>query len=209
MQPPQGIMTFQLPAGGGPLTGRDLERACLAGGPDNMPWPTDLRHNDHHLSLQNLANESGGFLVVPWEIAGAGRLMGTSATLMSRAAPYGLVLELARGKVNQLRNQAADWQAAGLKAPDDLTEQVRQASLLFGHALTAGDPAEADRRAGEALVVAYTAAERLVLAYCQQVLQARHERQARFDTALSCRVGPTVPPARPHNSFEALSSNGL
>src|SRR5436309_7546791 len=98
MHPPQATMTFQLPAAAAARDGRDLERACLAGGPDNMPWPTDLRLNGRHLVLQNLSNEPGGFVVVPWDVAGAGRLMGTSATLMNRSAPYRLVLELARGK---------------------------------------------------------------------------------------------------------------
>ena len=34
-------------------------------------------------------------------------------------------VELARGKVNQLRCQAADWQAGGLHLPSALTDQIR------------------------------------------------------------------------------------
>ena len=36
-----GVMTFQLPAGLAPDAARELERACVAGGGDNMPWPTE------------------------------------------------------------------------------------------------------------------------------------------------------------------------
>ena len=37
-----GKMTFQLPAGLAADARRELERSCMAGGPDNMPWPTEL-----------------------------------------------------------------------------------------------------------------------------------------------------------------------
>ncbi len=43
--------------------------------------------------------------------------MALSATLMERLAPYHLPLELARGKINQVRGQAADWIMGGLMMP--------------------------------------------------------------------------------------------
>src|SRR5262245_1306751 len=36
-----GTMIFQLPAAPPGITTQDLEWACISGGPDNMPWPTE------------------------------------------------------------------------------------------------------------------------------------------------------------------------
>src|SRR5437588_10506074 len=108
-----GTMTFTLPAALPAGVLPDLQRACVAGGPDNMPWPTEVQVAPGRLTVRRTADDSG-YLSVPWEIDGAGRLMGTTATLMERPAPYHLLVEQARGKVNQLRCQAADWVAGGL-----------------------------------------------------------------------------------------------
>ena len=57
---------------------RELEHACMAGGPDNMPWPTEVRVDAKQLTLRRSVDESGA-LVVPWDIFGSGRLMGRAA----------------------------------------------------------------------------------------------------------------------------------
>src|SRR6516165_7166403 len=109
-----GTMTFQLPAGLSADAARELERTCMAGGPDNMPWPTDLRFAAGQMTVSRAVDESG-YLAAPWPIDGLGVLMGTSATLIERARPYNLLVELARGKINQVRCQAADWRVGGLQ----------------------------------------------------------------------------------------------
>ena len=50
----------------------------------------------------------------------------SSATLMERPKPYPLVIELARGKVNQLRGQAADWGMGGLLMPEILGRSITE-----------------------------------------------------------------------------------
>jgi hypothetical protein len=187
-----GKMTFQVPVGLPAEARRELERSCLAGGPDNMPWPTGLRFDSGGMTVLRAADESG-YLAAPWAVDGVGRVMGTSATLVERARPYHLLVELARGKVNQVRCQLSDWRFGGLNVPSDLDELVRIASRAFGEAIT-GPPEEADARATAALARAYAAADCLVHAYAAQVFQVRHQRQPRLDTALGCRVG-TAPPA--------------
>jgi hypothetical protein len=187
-----GKMTFQLPAGIAADARRELERSCLAGGPDNMPWPTGLRFDDGRMDVLRAADESG-YLAAPFAVEGVGRVMGTSATLTERARPYHLLVELARGKVNQVRCQLADWRFGGLIVPPDLEAEVRAAEAAFGRAIT-GPPEEADAVADAALRLAYAAADRLVHAYAAQVFQVRHQRQPQLDTTLGCRVGPTPPP---------------
>ena len=119
-----GAMTFLLPPALSPDLTSELERACVCGGPDNMPWPTEVRVEPGRLTVRRDVDESG-VLAVPWDVEGAGRVMGTTATLIEQALPYQFRLELARGKVNQIRCQAADWQAGGLHLPASLFEQIR------------------------------------------------------------------------------------
>jgi len=188
-----GTMTFQMPAGLSAEAVRELERTCMAGGPDNMPWPTELHFGPDRLGVTRGVDESG-YLVAPWRVEGFGQLMGTSATLMERAHPYQLVTELARGKVNQVRCQAADWRTGGLQLSPALAEQIRAASLAFGRAVTA-PVAESARQAQTALNLGYGAAQQLVDAYIDQVFHIRHQRQPRLETTLGCRLVPSVPEA--------------
>src|SRR5438132_2036874 len=76
-----GTMTFQLPAELPADAERDLERACVAGGPDNMPWPTELHRQDGQLTAGKAVDESG-YLLAPWPVEQIGQLMTSSATLM-------------------------------------------------------------------------------------------------------------------------------
>jgi hypothetical protein len=183
-----GTMTFLLPAGLSTEANRELERACVAGGPDSMPWPTRVQIDSGKLTLHRDVDESG-FVVLPWEIDGAGRLMASTATLMERALPYQVQLELARGKVNQLRGQTADWQAGGLEVPPALAEQIRQASLAFGRAVTATPAEQTGPQAQEALALTARAADQLTRLYMEQVFHVRHQREPRLGTELGCRLG--------------------
>jgi hypothetical protein len=179
-------MTFQLPSGVPREVAQQLEWSCLAGGPDNMPLLTQVSLRGDLLGLTRNCEESV-YLVAPWPVEGIGQVMGTSATLMARQQPYNLVVELARGKVNQIRGQAADWQAGGLQMPAELTELIRQASHTFGHAVCAtGDPDEVFAQAQQALGLGYQAASQLVQAYVRQVFQIRHQRQDHL--VLACRL---------------------
>ncbi len=188
-----GTMTFQLPSSLPADAARELKRTCMAGGPDNMPWPTELHFTNDRLSVSRVVDESG-YLIVPWTIDDRGLMMGTSATLIERPHPYNLLVELARGKVNQLRCQAFDWRAGGLVLSADLERRIRDASLAFAHAITGVPPEEAAQQAQIALDLAYQAAEQLVYAYVAQVFQIRHQRQARLDSTMACRLSKSVPP---------------
>jgi hypothetical protein len=119
--------------------------------------------------------------------------MGTSATLIERPRPYNLLVELARGKVNQVRGQAFDWRAGGLALTPELEKRIHDASIAFAHAVTGVPPEQAGQQAQRVLDQAYHAAEQLVHAYVSQVFHIRHQRQARLDSTLACRLGRTVP----------------
>ena len=148
-----GVMTFRLPASVDPGLVPELERAYVIGGPDSMPWPTEARLEDGFLLVERATDESG-FLVLPWELPASGRLMSASATLMERPAPYDLLTELARGKVNQTRCQAADWRMGGLQIGGPLQQVLTDATLAFGKAVTGhsggAKPTAADSALGSA-----------------------------------------------------------
>jgi hypothetical protein len=186
-----GKMTFQLPDGLSADAARELERTCMAGGPDSMPWPTDLHFSPGQMTVHRGVDESG-YLVAPWSVDGLGLLMGTSATLIERSRLYHLLVELARGKINQVRCQASDWRMGGLQIGPDLEQIIRDAVVAFGQAVT-GPAHEMDAQAQAALDKSYMAARQLVAVYLEQVYQIRHQRQERLDTAFACRLGTTVP----------------
>ena len=120
-------------------------------------------------------------------------LMTSTATLIEKAGPYSVALEFARGKVNQLRNQLADWQFGGLVTPPALQAAIQSATIRLGKAIASSPSAESIGHARQAISQAYAAADQLVRIYSQQVFQIRHQRQPRLDTTLGCRLGAAVP----------------
>lgn len=195
-----GTMLFQLPPNLPDQALAELECASIAGGQDCMPYPTQAIVEDNQLVVQRRLDESG-CINVPWDVPGAGRLMVHSATLMERLAPYDLLIELARGKINQLRGQMADWLMGGLVLPPPLAEKIQQATRQFAKAVAKTPSAEALAEAQQALAQGFAVSENLVQAYVEQVFQVRHSRQPRLDTWLCCGLiapaapGATMPPA--------------
>jgi hypothetical protein len=186
-----GVIRLQLPAEISADAAMELQRAHVIGGPDSMPWPTQVHVEPGCLSLERDVDESG-FVAVPWDIHGLGRLMGSTTTLMEQEWPYRFRVELARGKVNQVRSQAADWRVGGLPISAELEKQIHKASLAFGKAVL--DP-QTDEDAQVALVLSYRAAQDLTRAYSNQVFEVRQEREPRLSSELGCRLGG-VPPDR-------------
>jgi hypothetical protein len=184
-------MLFQLPPRLSPEAAHELERSCIVGGPDNMPWPVELTFQRGQMNVQRSVDESG-YVVSPWPLGELGLMMVGSATLMERPTPYTLLVELARGKVNQVRTQAADWEAGGLQIGADLRDTIHRAALTFGEAVCSPNPDEMHRQAQDALLQACQAATSLVEAYTAQVFEIRHQRQTRLDSAVACRLGPSV-----------------
>src|SRR5437660_1140401 len=115
---------------------------------------------------------------------------------MERPLPYHLAIELARGKVNQVRCQSWDWQAGGLEIAPELAEQIHAACITFGNAVARTPSEEGNAQAQAALRFAYGAADDLVAAYQTLMFTMRHERQPRLDTRFGCRLGSHVPQGR-------------
>lgn len=203
-----GLMSFRLPNPLSAEAAKELERSCLAGGYDNMPSPTQIAVQNGVMRLQREVDESG-YLVAPWEVAGAGRLMGSTATLIERPGVYPFSVELARGKVNQVRCQSSDWRAVGMAISPELDGMIRAASLQFSKAITDLPEATAhESSAQKALALAYAAAEKLVREYIVQILAARRSKQPKLDTAWGARVNLNLPP-KPEPLAAAFNGLGL
>src|SRR5262249_18373775 len=150
--------------------------------------------------------DESGALLAPWPVDGAGRVMTASATLMEREPPYQLQVELARGKINQLRCQASDWRSGGLQMAPEFAERIHEVSRSFGRAATAGASPEALTQAQQTLVNGYRLGEDLVRLYIEQVFGVRHQRQPKLDTGLNCRL--TEVPTGPGEQI-AQTCNGI
>ncbi len=204
-----GLMTFQIPVSLADAARQELERASVTGGQDNMPCLTNACIESDRLILCRDVHESGS-LQVPWPLAGIGQLMTASATLVERAIPYQLAIELARGKVNQVRCQAAEWSMGPFEVPPPLKEAIRAATSLLGQALTLQPSPEADGLAEKSLAQAHHAAHDLTNLYIERVFELRHLRQKLLDGFMSCRLEADEPtPALMPRFLQAFNGVGV
>jgi hypothetical protein len=187
-----GVMNFQVSASPTADTAERLRCAFLGGGYDHSPVPTKTELANDLLRVRRDSDESG-FLTVGWDVSGAGRLLASTSTLMERPAPYRLAVELARGKVNQVRTQAAEWKQLGYEIRPEVEEHIRAATALFGKAVLETDAAESERFASQAMSMAYETADAMACLYVEQVFATRHANKERTHSQLACRLSE-VPP---------------
>ena len=178
-----------------------LRAAALSGGYDMAPTPTLRALHSDLLTLTKDANESGSVLI-PWPVAGGRQVACLSTTLRERDEPYHLLIELARGKVNQVRCQAADWDAIGLTVEPDDRRELRDLTRRFGSAVLAPGEPSAAGVAQEALARATAAGERLSASFAEQLLQTRVGENGPMETRLECNLSQ-LPPAEARAGFAA------
>ncbi len=182
-----GTLSFQTPD---PLPVPQAEltsHACMAGGIDRSPIPTHVELRGQQLLLRKDVEESG-YLLVPWAVNGMGRLMEVSATLIERELPYHLQVELARGKINQVRTQSAEWRMLGLQTTPAFDQSLQEATHALGGAIMAIPDPEADQQSRIALEQSHAAGRTLMRLYTEQLFQARRQRQGGIHSFLSCRM---------------------
>lgn len=77
-----------------------------------------------------------------WEVPGFGRPLLSTASLVERNEPYFLPLELARGKLVQVRNQLAAWEAEGFLPSTRFRDEFHLAHRHFARASSHQDHPE-------------------------------------------------------------------
>jgi hypothetical protein len=142
-------------------------------GPEELPWFARVYFSGDQLIIERNESDSGR-VYVPWRVRdGAPMLLGT-ATLMERDEPYVLEVELARGMVNVLRTQLAQWEMIGLEIPKGLAAGVLEATVEFARAATMQtDPRSAAEWAQRSLATTVIMMSRLADEYARQALYQR------------------------------------
>src|SRR5271167_1957399 len=106
-----GVIKFQLPSNDSIQQPPDYRKAYITG-LDRTPGRLAVELRNGLMTCVRDTTESGR-LFIPWPIEGCGTPLVGTATLAERHAPYMLAVELARGKLNDIRNQLADWTQMG------------------------------------------------------------------------------------------------
>lgn len=182
-----GVIKFRLPRNdlGGELASR---RKAYMTGLDRTPSRLGLEFRND-LMICSRENSESARLFVPWPITGFGSPFVGTATLGERAAPYELALELARGKLNDVRNQMADWTQVGLRVDSELTRAMSEAHRAFVRAAVSGDDEEARLAAArDCLAATSRAGDLLTDAYAKQVLHTRLITGGKLTTSLGCAL---------------------
>ena len=121
--------------------------APISSVPEQIPWVSRAQFQNGVLSLSRNESDSG-CLCIPFPIEGRGEVALATGTLMERFAPYHLTVELARGKINQLRTQIVEWQALGMMPKEHHLEALRDAMGHLSRAVTSqSDPTVAAEHA--------------------------------------------------------------
>ena len=167
-----GLLKFRIPSPLAEPRLADLRRSYVTG-LDRTPSRLSVEIRKDVLLCQRGTTESGR-LFAPWRVEGVGTQFIGTATLGERPDPYLLAVELARGKLNDVRNQLADWKQMGLRVPPELDRVLQESLKAFVKAsIGREDPAGSYAAAQKCLGLAAEASQALVEAYVGQVLQNR------------------------------------
>jgi hypothetical protein len=179
-----GVFKFQLTSPDAASRLSDLRKAYVTG-LDRTPSRLSIEFRQGIMTCHRESSESGR-LFVPWPVEGHGTPIVGTATLAEKQEPYNLAVELARGKLNDVRNQPADWRQMGLRPPPELDDVLRRATSAFVRAATSSDDPSISHAAAQASLAAILdAANLLTEAYTSQVLQTRLTGSAKLPTQLA------------------------
>jgi hypothetical protein len=167
-----GLLKFRIPLPLADVRLAELRKSYVTG-LDRTPSRLSIEIRKDMLLCQRGTTESGR-LFSPWSVDGFGTPFIGTATIGERPEPYLLAVELARGKLNDVRNQMADWKLMGLKVPPELDRVLVESLQAFIKSATSrNDQAASFAAARKSLALASEASQSLVEAYVGQVLQNR------------------------------------
>jgi len=168
-------------------TESDVRRIYVSGY-DGRVFPSRVEQHGEIIELRRM-NADSGKVHFPYPVPGFGRLLISTATLREHEDAYLLPLELARGKICQVRNQLASWEALGMAIPDSFRELHREAHQNFAQATSEkGDLNRAAELADQAIAKACAAADALARSYVEQRLRVRLKRTPQLPVSFGCSV---------------------
>ena len=173
-------------------------------GADGRIFPTRIEILNNIVGCRRTSSESAKFHVV-WPVQGFGRIVIPTASLPEREEPYLLAVELARGKIVQVRNQSAQWELAGLKIPPEFNDPNRAAHRAFSRAAASQtQPEESSALANDAIRYACEAAEILTRSYAAQALAGRLQRFGTLPVSIGCELMGSIPSAKESELFNEM-----
>jgi hypothetical protein len=130
----------------------------------------------------------------------------STGTLPVRESPYDLIMELARGTLNRLRNQISIWQEGGLTIAETIVDKVACSIHLLGQAIMSEDKADQDIRASESIELAMDAIFELSDAFSSQISKYRRENDelTNFWVSNSAGAGGQFLPSTQHPNFDLV-----
>ena len=182
-----GSISFLLPDPIPPLGEALLRTACFATGYDLAPVPGRVSIQDKRLLISRDHSDSG-YLILPWPVNQFGTIVNVTSTLRESEQPYRLLIELIRGKLNQVRLQTAEWESIGLRLPDGFGTSLTDTTRQFTHALLTPASAESDALATVALGQAFGLGDQLAREFIAQMFDTRHHEEGLLDTRLGTRT---------------------
>ncbi len=173
-----------------PPGGLDQIHMC---GQDDLPWFSRAYFSGDQLIIERNEDDSGR-IFVPWRIGESTPVLINTSTLVERDRPYLLEVELARGMLNNLRNQLAQWESMGLAVNKTLTNGILEAMSDFSRAATTqDDPASAADWANRSLATTIVAMSHLTDEYVRQATAQRRSQPRSLSSWYGVNLGGQVP----------------
>lgn len=197
-----GLIRFAVPSASMMEDWPEAYRGYLTGA-DGRVFFTRIEVDGNIVGCRRTSSESSKFHVA-WPVSGFGRPVIATASLPEREEPYLLPVELARGKIVQVRNQASQWELSGMRIPAGFAEPSRLSHRAFAKAASSqGHPEQASELANEALHHACVAAEVLTRSYAEQALAGRLQRFGGLPASIGCELQGSTPHPDANELFAA------
>ena len=160
-------------------------------GLDGIPWPCKVKWFDTTLLVSRNREESGR-TYIGYQTETFGRLMVCTGSLPA-GDNYDLMIELARGTLNRVRNQISNWDEGGLEIAASVHNKIREATQQLGTALMSNNVGQRDDFAKQSLNLTMESIFELSHAFGVQVAGYRraHAEVEHFWMASSAPLEPT------------------
>jgi hypothetical protein len=183
----------------------EIFRAYLSGW-DGRVFPTRVEIDGQVMACRRPVSESGK-LHVAWPVEGFGRPVLSTSSLPEREQSYVLAVELARGRISQVRDQLSAWQLQGLSVPAEFHQAHQEAHHLFAQAVAAQqDLRKASDLAQQAIRSECRAADLLTNAYTRQRLTFLWNRSRQAPAMVGCRLDRSFPDQKETDLFTDVFS---
>jgi hypothetical protein len=138
-------------------------------GIEGLPWYCKRSHAESICSIERSIDESSRLNVI-WPSKHFGPILLSTTSLRSSQEPYDLSIELARGTLNRVRNQAFEWQRLGLRQNEDFLTSSAAALENFLDSITRARGAAAWTLAESSIEHSLKAGQLLCRSFSEQAL---------------------------------------